>query len=121
MKFFEDLGSLVEGRWRDVNYDERAFPEIAAQALAETNPNRHQDPWDIIRWLHTTPQLPSQRDVEGRFGNPPITLYCSQRFHIDVYFWLTGPTSIHHNDFSEAFQVFLVPGVNGGTGFEHKQ
>jgi hypothetical protein len=121
MKFFEDLGSLVEGRWRDVNYDERAFPEIAAQALAETNPNRHQDPWDIIRWLHTTPQLPSQRDVEGRFGNPPITLYCSPRFHIDVYFWLDGTTSIHQHAFSGAFQVLLGSSVHSRYSFEHEQ
>ena len=121
MKFFEDLGSLVEGRWRDVNYDERAFPEIAAQALAETNPNRHQDPWDIICWLHTTPHLPSQQDVDGRFGNPPITLYCSPRFHIDVYFWLDGTTSIHQHAFSGAFQVLLGSSVHSQYSFEHQQ
>jgi len=118
MKFFRDLGSLVEGRWRDVNYDERAFPEIAAQALAETNP---KDPWDIIRWLHTTPHLPSQQDVDGRFGNPPITLYCSPRFHIDVYFWLDGTTSIHQHAFSGAFQVLLGSSVHSQYSFEHQQ
>ena len=121
MKFFKDLGSLVEGRWRDVNYDESAFPEIAAQALAETNPNRHQDPWDIIRWLHTTPQLPRQRDIEGRFGDPPITLYSSQRFHIDIYYWLVGTTAIHQHAFSGAFQVLLGSSVHSQYSFEHEQ
>ena len=29
---------LIEQRWKDWNYDETVFPEIAAQALAETSP-----------------------------------------------------------------------------------
>ena len=120
MKFFAELGSLVEERWRDANYDERAFPEIAGGALAEMNPSARMDPWEIIRWLHATPQLPRQRDVEGRFGDPPITLYCSSRFHIDVYFWLDGTTSIHQHSFSGAFQVLLGSSVQSLYRFEQQ-
>jgi hypothetical protein len=120
MKFFADLGSLVEERWRDANYNERAFPEIAGGALAEMNPSAHVDPWEIIRWLHATPQLPRQRDVEGQFGDPPITLYCSTRFHIDVYFWLDGTTSIHQHSFWGAFQVLLGSSVQSLYRFEQQ-
>ena len=60
MQFFEDLGSLVEQRWRDRNYDDDVFPEIAVEALSEANPNKHVDPWEIIRWLNKTTQLPEQ-------------------------------------------------------------
>ena len=32
MKFFNELGSLVEGRWKEKNYSEELFPSIAAKA-----------------------------------------------------------------------------------------
>ncbi len=121
MKFYQDLGSLVEGRWKNVNYEEEAFPEIAAGALAETDPSRRQDPWEIIRWLYTTTELPKQRDVDGHFGNPPITLYCSDKFHIDIYYWLDGTTGIHQHAFSGAFQVFLGSSVHSQFSFEEER
>ncbi|MFN2514442.1 MAG: hypothetical protein ABR568_23900, partial [Pyrinomonadaceae bacterium] len=57
--------------------------------------------------MHTAASLPHQYDVEGRFGNPPITLFAGPRFHIDVYYWLDGTTSIHQHSFTGAFQVLL--------------
>jgi hypothetical protein len=107
MEFFQDLGSLVERRWRDQNYDDEVFPELALGALAEADPSKHVDPWDIIRWLNKTAHLPEQRDVDGNFGNPPITLYNGPRFYIDVYYWLDGTTTIHQHSFCGAFQVLL--------------
>jgi hypothetical protein len=69
MRFFEELGALVEQRWRDVDYNEEIFTSIAEQAFVETSPYQHVDPWEPIRWLYTTVQLPEQRDIPGRFGN----------------------------------------------------
>jgi len=37
MQPFAELGALVEGRWRDKNYDENFLPGIAARALREAN------------------------------------------------------------------------------------
>lgn len=107
MQFFEDLGSLVEERWKDQNYDDEGFPKIAAEALAEADLSKHVNPWEIIRWLCKTTQFPEQQDIDGSFGNPPITLYNGPRFYIDVYYWLDGTTSIHQHSFCGAFQVFL--------------
>jgi hypothetical protein len=121
MQFFQDLGSLVEHRWRDQNYNEEVFPEIAAEALAEANPSKQVNPWDIIRWLNNTTQLPEQRDVDGKFGNPPITLYDGPRFFIDVYYWLDGTTSIHQHAFCGAFQVLLGSSILSRYGFEEKR
>jgi hypothetical protein len=121
MQFFRDLGSLVEQRWRDHNYDEEVFPDIAAEALAETAPVERVDPWDIIRWLNRTTQLPEQRDVDGKFGNPPITLYDGQRFYIDVYYWLDGTTTIHQHAFCGAFQVLLGSSILSQYGFEESR
>ena len=44
MHFFVNLGSLVEKRWSDKNYDEDCFPEIASQALLEYDPSEHVFP-----------------------------------------------------------------------------
>lgn len=117
MEEFEKLGAQVENRWKAENYSEELFPEIAAQALAEYDLPAHVDPWEIIRWVHTADSLPQQRDVEGRFGNPPITLYCGPRFIIDIYYWLDGTTSIHQHSFTGAFQVLLGSSIHSRYSF----
>jgi hypothetical protein len=118
MRVFEELGAVVESRWRGKNYHEDLFPGIAAQALSEMKLTDRIDAWDIIRWLHSAPALPEQMDVEGRFGNPPITLFAGPRFYIDVYFWLDGTTSIHQHAFSGAFQVLLGSSVHARYQFQ---
>jgi hypothetical protein len=115
MQPFAELGALVEARWRNENYNEEAFPEIAAQALSERAP---VDPWEIIRWSHETPDLPEQMDLVGKFGNPPITVYVGPRFYVDVYYWLDGTTTIHQHAFSGAFQVLLGSSVHAGYSFK---
>lgn len=117
MEDFEKLGALVESRWQAENYSEQVFPEIAAQALAETDLPARVDPWEIIRWVHTAVTLPEQRDVEGRFGNPPITMFCGPRFYVDVYYWLDGTTSIHQHAFTGAFQVLLGSSIHSRYSF----
>lgn len=112
MEDFEKLGAVVETRWKAENYNEELFPEIAAQALNEADLPARVDPWEIIRWVHTTVSLPEQRDVEGRFGNPPITVFSGPRFYINVYYWLDGTTSIHQHSFTGAFQVLLGSSIH---------
>jgi hypothetical protein len=118
MQPFAELGALVEARWRNENYNEEAFPEIAAQALSEMKQRAPVDPWEIIRWVHESPDLPEQMDPTGRFGNPPITVYVGPRFYVDVYFWLDGTTTIHQHAFSGAFQVLLGSSVHAGYRFQ---
>jgi len=118
---FEELGSLVEKRWRDVNYRESLFPETAVGVLAEANLIERIDPWQIIRWVQQTSNLPPQQDIDARFGNPPITLYVAPRFYIDVYYWLDGTTDIHQHSFSGAFQVLLGSSIHSHYRFENSQ
>jgi len=33
MQVFQEFGKFIDSRWREANYDEHAFPSIAAQAL----------------------------------------------------------------------------------------
>jgi len=121
MQPFKDLGALVEGRWRDKNYDENLFPGIAARALQEADLPARVDPWEIIRWVHTTTDLPRQMDPQGKFGNPPITLFAGPRFYVDVYYWVDGTTSIHQHAFSGAFQVLLGSSVHSNYAFKKKR
>ena len=113
-----ELGPLVETRWRKNDYSEPLFPKIAAQALTETALHSQVDPWQVIRWLETVTQLPRQVDLEGKFGNPPITLYDGSRFHISVYFWMNGTTTIHQHAFAGAFQVFLGSSIHSRYTFK---
>ena len=117
---FQALGAAIESRWRDQNYDEQAFPNIAAEQLAEAELNDRVTAWEAVRWVHSLPQLPIQHDVEGRFGNPPITLYSGRRFHIDIYFWVNGTTDIHQHGFHGAFQVLLGSSIHSRYGFQQE-
>jgi hypothetical protein len=117
MEEFQKLGALVESRWQAESYNEQLFPEIAAQALTESDLPARVDPWEIIRWVHTAVPLPEQHDVEGRFGNPPITMFSGPRFYIDVYYWLDGTTSIHQHSFTGAFQVLLGSSIHSRYSF----
>lgn len=117
MKEFQVLGTLIENRWRAENYSEQLFPQIAAEALAEAKLPSKVDPWDIIRWVHTAIPLPEQKDVPGKFGNPPVTLFSGPRFYIDVYYWLDGTTSLHQHAFTGAFQVLLGSSIHSHYNF----
>lgn len=113
-----ELGPLVETRWRKNDYSETLFPEIAAQALTECALHSRVDPWQIIRWLETATELPRQVDIEGNFGNPPITLYDGSRFYISVYFWVNATTTVHQHAFAGAFQVLLGSSIHSRYTFK---
>lgn len=117
MQFFDDLGRRVEQRWKESNYNELVFPEIATQALAEADAIAEVNPWAIVQCLQTDREIPNQR--EDSFSDLPITLYNRPRFRIDVYFWLDGTTSVHQHGFSGAFQVLSGSSIHSRYDFEH--
>lgn len=119
MQFFDQLGTLIEQRWKDRNYGEWAFPEIAAESLAEAEAIEKVDLQDILRCVHDGTALPQQRNDE--FSDLPITLYQAPRFSVDVYFWLDGTTAIHQHSFSGAFQVFSGSSIHNLYTFEQEQ
>src|SRR4030095_10603662 len=45
----------------------------------------------------------------------------TDKFHIDIYYWLDGTTTIHQHGFSGAFQVFLGSSVHSQYSFEHER
>ncbi len=118
MQVFNELGALVEDRWRASNYSDKVFPDIAAEALESADFCERVDAWEIIRWVQSASSLPDQKDPEGSFGNPPITLFSGPRFYIDVYYWLDGTTTIHQHSFCGAFQVLLGSSLHSRYTFE---
>jgi hypothetical protein len=118
MELFQTLGSEIERLWLAKNYDETLFPEIAAQSLKDARLHEKVSAWDVIDWTLEQTNLPLQQDVYGKFADPPITIYNSPRFHIDVYFWLEGTTAIHQHAFCGAFQVLHGSSLHSWYEFE---
>jgi hypothetical protein len=104
MKQFERLGALLHERWLATNFDEFAFPDLAAAALAELPPIDYVASDDVIRWALSS-NLGVQTDPFAKFGEPPITVLFTPRFYIEVLYWLDGTTQIHQHSFSGAFYV----------------
>lgn len=121
MELFKKLGAEIEVLWREKNYDETALPEIAAQKLKEFAIPDKISAWDVIEWTLNEVNLPTQKDLHASFGDPPITVYNSPRFFIDVYFWLEGTTSIHQHGFCGAFQVLHGSSLHSWYGFEQQE
>lgn len=121
MQLFQELGAKVEELWRKENYNEDTLPEIAAQALREADLPAKVTVWEIAAWALQAVELPKQQNTSTSFGDPPITLYNSPRFYIDVYFWLEGTTAIHQHSFCGAFQVLHGSSIHSEYNFVDKQ
>ena len=121
MELFQTLGAEIEKLWRDKNYDETLFPEIAANGLKEANLPEKISAWDVIDWTLNQTHLPVQQDVYAKFADPPITIYNCPRFHIDVYFWLEGTTAIHQHAFCGAFQVLHGSSLHSWYDFQRSE
>ncbi len=118
MEIFRQLGKNVETLWRERGYNEDAFAGICEEALRDADLPAKVSAWEIINWALGETYLPEQRDLPARFGDPPITLYNSPRFHIDIYFWLDGTTEIHQHGFCGAFQVLLGSSIHSSYEFD---
>ena len=121
MKYFQEIGEEIEKIWRDKDYAEDEFPGIAEQALKKANVPGKVTAWEVMEWTLQQTNLPDQRDLHAGFGDPPITLYNSPRFHVDVYFWLEGTTAIHQHAFCGAFQVLHGSSIHSWYEFERHE
>jgi hypothetical protein len=121
MKLFQDIGDKIETEWQSKDYDESIFPTLASDTLRKASLPEKINAWQVLEWTLSQTELPRQRDVHARFGDPPITLYSGPRFHIDVYFWFHGTTSIHQHGFCGAFQVLHGSSIHSWYEFELRE
>ena len=117
MEEFSKFGDRLEAEWRSRDYDESAFPALASEALLKACLPEKITPWQVLEWTLKQTELPRQRDLPGRFGDPPVTVYSGPRFHIDVYFWFHGTTSVHQHAFCGAFQVLYGSSIHSWYEF----
>jgi hypothetical protein len=117
MDVFNELGLAVHGRWRRADFDDRAFPEIACEALHSWNLHGRIRYDDVIDWVTEATVLPRQTDLEAAFGEPPVVVYSDSRFHIEVLFWATATTAVHQHSFSGAFTVLSGSSVQSHYQF----
>jgi hypothetical protein len=121
MELFQKLGAEIESAWREENYNEDVFPDLAAAALIRADLPSKLSAWEVIEWTINQSELPPQKDPGGTFGDPPITLFVAPRFYIDVYFWLDGTTQIHQHGFCGAFQVLLGSSIHSWYEFDRTE
>ena len=121
MDEFINLGNQLEADWRAADYDENIFPSLAADGLRSACLHDKYSAWQVLEWTLDQTELPKQRDLPGRFGEPPITIYSGPRFHIDVYFWFHGTTSTHQHSFCGAFQVMHGSSIHSWYEFDLKE
>ena len=57
-------------------------------------------------WILKNP-LPKQLNVYNNFGQPPVTVFRTEKFVIDIYFWMQADTSVHSHSFCGAFKVLF--------------
>ena len=118
MELFNDLGHKIEDLWRELDYNEEAFPALVAEALRGADLPSKVSAWEIVEWTLKQSELPRQKDPRGNFAEPPITLFVAPRFYIDAYIWLEGTTAIHQHSFCGAFQVLLGSSIHSWYEFD---
>ena len=105
METFAELGRRLEATWRAHDYAAARFPELAADAIAESDVLGAVDGPGLLSWIARAETLPNQIDPTSRFGDLALTLFEAPRFFVSALFWLDGSTEIHQHSFSGAFAV----------------
>lgn len=116
MLTFASLGTVISERWARANFDEKAFPSIAADTLAQQRIDQHLSILELVRWYLSEHALPYQD--ASTFGQPSLTVFRSRGFQIDVLFWLDSTTTIHQHGFSGAFQVLSGSSIHSQYVFD---
>jgi len=114
--FFQDLGRRVQARWREANFSQERFPQLAAEALEEKLPSEHVVLGELMSDFLRDDDQPLQ--TGSGFGQPELVVYEDPRFYIQALFWLEGTTQIHQHEFDGAFHVMTGSSIHSEFAFE---
>ena len=103
--YFARLAAGVWRLWKEYQYDEAAFSDVALRMLTEEPPADQVSFLDVAKFGLFTNPLPFQTNIESAFGQPPLTVYWQPEFRIEVLFWTSSVVGIHQHAFSGAFHV----------------
>lgn len=103
--YFRRVGDSLERRLASVAAPERRLAEFATEALAAESPDEKIDAEYMVNWIVQQRTLPKQVNFSYDFGEPPLTVYDSEHFYMEVLFWFPSRTAIHGHGFHGAFRV----------------
>ncbi len=112
---FQKLGSSIENAWEGTGFKPDSFSSLAHEGL-QCMPSI--DIEELVGELLTADSLPTQFAIASDFGDPPITIYSSERFVIDLCFWVEPRTAIHSHNFAGAFKVLKGKSLHTTYHFE---
>ena len=95
----------IERGWSRAGYRHDAFPELAEAAVEELLVDRALAMDGILSSLASSASWSEQLDPHTQFGEPAITVHKTERWNLDVYFWLHPLTALHDPRFRGAFGV----------------
>lgn len=121
MPIIAQLVDALDRRWHGCNYEEQSFCEIAVTELDRARLSDALTMSDLVRWFNHERRPAPQINLEGSFGEPPLTLGATSRFYIEALFWLDGTTSIHQHRFSGAFTVLSGSSIHARYEFTRTQ
>ena len=104
-QYFARLAADVWRLWKEYQYDEAAFSDVALRMLTEEPPADQISFLDVAKFGLFTNPLPFQTDIESVFGQPPLTVHWQPEFRIEVLFWTSKVIGIHQHAFSGAFHL----------------
>lgn len=119
MKAFEKLGRRVQERWRRTSYAEASFSEIATAVLSEVDLAGQLAFEDVVDHFLLDDKLGPQSPFD--FGEPPLILFQTEEFYIEVLPWLDGTVTVHQHGFSGAFQVLEGSSLHSVYSFTERE
>lgn len=96
------LAELTETSWAEANYDEQAFPEIAATALEQVAAHRSLSSAQLVGAVLARD---GRRSLRTHSAANVVTLYSSPRFDILAHLWVDGLATPHQHGWAGAYQV----------------
>jgi hypothetical protein len=122
LNVFRELGDDVLRAWKQHDCDTDVFPQLALESLTRRPVAGSVSIADVVRWVVTSRPIVPQRAFDSDFAQPAVTVYTSDRFYMDVYFWVDATTTIHRHGFAGAFQVLEGGSVETSYSFaQHTQ
>lgn len=103
--YFARLATDVWRSWKEYQYDEEAFSDVAMRVLTEEPAADQISFVDVARFGLFTNPFPFQTNIGSAFGQPPLTVHWQPEFRIEVLFWTSSVVGIHQHAFSGAFHL----------------
>lgn len=116
--WFQVLGDRIAAQLGKEPEDAKARLEaIAVAELSAANPSQAIGFDDLVAYVLDARTLCPQADLDGKFAEPPLSLYHGGTFDISALVWLDGTTSIHQHAFSGAFHVLSGSSIHSRYRF----